>query len=113
MDIVLLVLLYVQETFGEDHVTFNCSEDVKRLPNTCSVSLSGEGMVGHVVLSKCSCVMASTAAACHGQNKPSGSTLTFRNLCMVHPVLFFELTSSGITHTKYNLPFLFFPHTCL
>jgi hypothetical protein len=56
--------------------------------------------VGHVVLSKCSCVMASTAAACHGQNKPSGSTVTFRNLSMVHPVFYFDLTSSGITHTK-------------
>lgn len=100
MQIVLLVLMYVQETFGEGHVIFNCSEDVKRLPNTCNVSLSGEGLVGHVVLSKCSCIMASTAAACHGQNKPSGSTVTFRNLCMVHPVLYFELTSSGITHTK-------------
>jgi selenocysteine lyase len=65
----------LKETFGDDHVTFNCSEDVKRLPNTCNVSLSGEGLVGHVVLSKCSCIMASTAAACHGQNKPSGILL--------------------------------------
>lgn len=65
----------LKEAFGEGCVTFNCSEDVKRLPNTCNVSLAGEGLVGHVVLSKCSCIMASIGAACHAQNKPSGILL--------------------------------------
>lgn len=100
MKSVLLILMYVQEAFGEGHVTFNCSKDVKRLPNTCNVSLAGEGLVGHVVLSKCSCIMASIGAACHAQNKPSGSTVSFLNLCVVHPLLFYDLAFSGITHTK-------------
>jgi cysteine sulfinate desulfinase/cysteine desulfurase-like protein len=95
-----LILVCVQEAFGEGHVTFNCNEDVKRLPNTCNVSLSGEGLVGYVVLSKCSHVMASTGAACHAQNKPSGNTVAFLNLCMVHPLLCYDLTFSVITHLQ-------------
>ena len=109
MEILLLILVYVQEAFGEGHVTFNCSENVKRLPNTCNVSLSGEGLVGHVVLSKCSCIMASTGAACHGQNKPSGSMITFLNLCILHPVQCYGLTFSGIT--LQNKTFLSFFNT--
>jgi cysteine sulfinate desulfinase/cysteine desulfurase-like protein len=73
------LLLYVQEAFGEDGVTFNCSKDVKRLPNTCNVSLIGESLVGHVLLSRCTCIMASIGAACHVQNKPSGMLVTVVN----------------------------------
>ncbi|XP_069683617.1 selenocysteine lyase-like [Periplaneta americana] len=61
----------LKEAFGEDRVVFNCSKDVQRLPNTCNVSLVGEGFVGHVVLSKATNVYASVGAACHAQNKPS------------------------------------------
>ncbi|XP_023727575.1 selenocysteine lyase isoform X2 [Cryptotermes secundus] len=65
----------LKEAFGEGNVIFNCSKDVRRLPNTCSVSLIGVELVGHVVLSKCAHIMASIGAACHAQNKPSGILL--------------------------------------
>jgi hypothetical protein len=73
----------VQEAFGEDNVAFNCSKDVKRLPNTCNVSLIGVDLVGHVVLSRCTHIMASIGAACHAQNKPSGITATVLNLLLL------------------------------
>jgi selenocysteine lyase len=73
----------VQEAFGEDYVAFNCSKGVRRLPNTCSVSLIGEGLEGHMVLSRCTCIMASTGAACHAQNKPSGIKITVVNLLLL------------------------------
>ncbi|PSN36709.1 Selenocysteine lyase [Blattella germanica] len=60
-----------KETF-EDDVIINCNTDVKRLPNTCNISFRKKDLFGHVVLSKCSNIMASVGAACHAQNKPSG-----------------------------------------
>ncbi|KAL8600025.1 hypothetical protein ACOMHN_057794 [Nucella lapillus] len=59
------------DVFG-DQICFNgkfkCSE---RLPNTCNVSFTREGLDGHVILSKVKHLQASVGAACHAQNRPS------------------------------------------
>jgi hypothetical protein len=81
----------VQEAFGEDNVMFNCSEDVSRLPNTCSVSLMGAGLVGHVVLSECTSIMASVGAACHAQNRPSGSIAIVLNFLLLRFIYCFVM----------------------
>ncbi|KAK7863884.1 hypothetical protein R5R35_007217 [Gryllus longicercus] len=64
----------LMETFGKDNIRFNCSSS-DRLPNTSNISLVGNGLYGHVLLSKCQFLTASIGAACHKQNKPSGILL--------------------------------------
>lgn len=98
-------MFLVQEAFGEDCVAFNCSKGVRRLPNTCSVSLIGEGLVGHVVLSRCTYIMASTVAACHTQNKPSGIKITVV-IAVMHSLLYYELSFNGINCVATLGPYL-------
>ena len=62
-------------TFGE-RVHFNGKfSSSERLPNTCNVSILGEGCPGHEVLARCQVLQASVGAACHAQNRPSAILL--------------------------------------
>lgn len=97
----------MQEAFGEDNVIFNCSKDVRRLPNTCSVSLIGVDLVGHVVLSKCAHIMASIGAACHAQNKPSGITATILNLLLLRCIHCFLMALLSLVSHVQSQTFLF------
>nr|CAD7575035.1 unnamed protein product [Timema californicum] len=63
----------LKHELGESRVIFNChNKTVMRLPNTCNVSFVGVGLTGQEILSRCKHIMASTGAACHAQDKPSG-----------------------------------------
>ncbi|XP_060080503.1 selenocysteine lyase-like, partial [Ylistrum balloti] len=61
----------LQEVFG-DRIHLNGKfATSERLPNTCNVSVLGQGLFGHVILSHCDKLQASVGAACHAQNRPS------------------------------------------
>jgi hypothetical protein len=108
----------VQEAFGEDNVMFNCSKDVSRLPNTCNVSLIGVDLVGHVVLSKCTNIMASVGAACHAQNIPSGISGIVLNFLLLRVLyiytyiqyIYIYIYTHTHTHTMFKAKLFFFPH---
>nr|CAD7267268.1 unnamed protein product [Timema shepardi] len=66
----------LKHELGESHVIFNChGKTVMKLPNTCNVSVVGVGLTGQEILSRCKHIMASTGAACHAQDKPSGEPI--------------------------------------
>ncbi|XP_045162388.2 selenocysteine lyase-like isoform X2 [Mercenaria mercenaria] len=65
----------LQETFaGRLHFNGKLPGNT-RLPNTCNVSILGDKLQGHTVLSACKRLQASVGAACHAQNRPSAILL--------------------------------------
>ncbi|XP_076846611.1 selenocysteine lyase [Brachyhypopomus gauderio] len=64
------IRLYLEQrllaVFGEEKIRFNSHfPGSDTLPNTCNVSILGQGLHGHRVLSTCKRLLASVGAACH------------------------------------------------
>ncbi|KAI4888998.1 hypothetical protein NFI96_019095 [Prochilodus magdalenae] len=56
----------LQATFGKEKISFNSHfPSTDTLPNTCNVSILGQGLRGRRVLTSCRRLLASVGAACH------------------------------------------------
>eukprot|EP00124_Ichthyophonus_hoferi_P002664 Ihof_evm5s191 gene=Ihof_evmTU5s191 len=56
----------LEEAFGKDRIHVNGrSEESKRIPNTCNVSILGEGLSGRKILEVVPSVQAALGSACH------------------------------------------------
>jgi len=90
-----------QENFGESAVINFRSPEVNFLPNTCSVAfLTSEKFSGAEILKACTRLEASVGAACHSQDKPSGTYFFEKKMTTLSN--YFQLLSS--CQSKKNHP---------
>ncbi|XP_066522035.1 selenocysteine lyase [Hoplias malabaricus] len=104
----LKIKLYLEQkllaVFGKDKIRFNSHfPGTDTLPNTCNVSIVGQGLKGHRVLSTCKRLLASVGAACHSDRGDQPSPILLNCGIPYHVAVNALRISVGRTTTQQDV----------